>query len=163
LEELKQQQQRLNQEKVDLENQLEAEQEYIVNKLQKQVDGLAKEKANLQQEKADLRRHVRPSPLPTNSTSPFASLYGTYVMGCDGPPRWWGVSSRFFGLQQPCINTCWAENRTGLPETYATQSCTSTPISGLCSAQTNSKYPLLLSAVVEEAVKICGRLVYSGV
>jgi hypothetical protein len=73
LEELKQQQLRLNQEKVDLENQLEAEQEYIVNKLQKQVDGLAKEKAHLQQEKADLRRHVSnpspPPPLPAHPPS----------------------------------------------------------------------------------------------
>jgi hypothetical protein len=72
LEELKQQQLRLNQEKVDLENQLEAEQEYIVNKLQKQVDGLAKEKAHLQQEKADLRRHVS-NPSPTPRPPPFSS------------------------------------------------------------------------------------------
>lgn len=58
LDELKEQQLRLNREKVDLENQLEAEQEYIVNKLQKQVDRLAKEKAALLQEKHSLQRHV---------------------------------------------------------------------------------------------------------
>lgn len=59
LEELKQQQATLNKEKVDLENQLEAEQEYIVNKLQKQLEGLGKEKIHLQQEKAELRRQVK--------------------------------------------------------------------------------------------------------
>ncbi len=48
----------LNKEKVDLENQLEAEQEYVVNKLQKQLEGLAKEKMHLQQEKLELRRQV---------------------------------------------------------------------------------------------------------
>ena len=68
LDELKQQQVKLNREKVDLENQLEAEQEYIVNKLQKQVDRLAKEKAALQQEKADLQRHVRS---PSQAQLPF--------------------------------------------------------------------------------------------
>ena len=59
LEELKQQQAALNKEKVDLENQLEAEQEYVVNKLQKQLDSLGKEKSHLQQEKLELRRQVR--------------------------------------------------------------------------------------------------------
>ena len=61
LEELKQQQAALNKEKVDLENQLEAEQEYVVNKLQKQLEGLAKEKLHLQQEKLELRRQARRS------------------------------------------------------------------------------------------------------
>ena len=58
LEELKSQQATLNKEKVDLENQLEAEQEYIVNKLQKQLESLAKEKLHLQQERTELRRQV---------------------------------------------------------------------------------------------------------
>lgn len=44
---------------VDLENQLEAEQEYILNKLQKQVDKLAGEKSGLAKEKSDLQRQVR--------------------------------------------------------------------------------------------------------
>ena len=60
LDELRLHQTRLNREKVDLENQLEAEQEYIVNKLQKQVERLAKEKGALQQEKNDLQRQVCP-------------------------------------------------------------------------------------------------------
>jgi coiled-coil domain-containing protein 6 len=46
-------------EKEVIENQLEAEQEYIVNKLQKQAMGLAAEKQALQLEKADLKRQVR--------------------------------------------------------------------------------------------------------
>lgn len=72
MEELKEQSRTLTKQKVDLENQLEAEQEYIVNKLHKQVEELKKEKTDLQDqrkgllkerdvlsgEKAELRRHV---------------------------------------------------------------------------------------------------------
>lgn len=43
---------------IDLENQLEAEQEYILNKLQKQVDKLAGEKGALAKEKSDLQRQI---------------------------------------------------------------------------------------------------------
>ena len=50
----------MSREKEAIENQLEAEQEYIVNKLQKQAMGLAAEKQALQGEKADLKRQVGP-------------------------------------------------------------------------------------------------------
>lgn len=49
---------RLVAEKVELERQLEAEQEYIVNKLQKQTMGLAKEKDHLMAEREELRQQV---------------------------------------------------------------------------------------------------------
>ena len=49
---------RLIREKVELERQLEAEQEYIVNKLQKQTAGLAREKDALRAEREELRRQV---------------------------------------------------------------------------------------------------------
>jgi hypothetical protein len=49
----------LHRDKVDLENQLEAEQEYIMNKLTKQVDGLAADKGALQRERSELQRQVR--------------------------------------------------------------------------------------------------------
>jgi hypothetical protein len=49
----------LNRDKVALENQLEAEQEYITHKLQKQVAQLAGEKAALQRERSELQRQVR--------------------------------------------------------------------------------------------------------
>ncbi len=42
-----------------LENQLEAEQEYITHRLQKQVAQLAGEKAGLQRERSELQRQVR--------------------------------------------------------------------------------------------------------
>ena len=72
VDELKEQSRQLAKQKVDLENQLEAEQEYIVNKLSKQVEdlkkekgclqeerrGLAKERDSLNEENASLRRHV---------------------------------------------------------------------------------------------------------
>ena len=45
-------------EKEVLENQLEAEQEYIVHKLQKQAAHIAGEKQALQLEKGDLKRQV---------------------------------------------------------------------------------------------------------
>ena len=48
----------MSREKEMIENQLEAEQEYIVNKLQKQAMGLAAEKQALQLEKTDLKRQV---------------------------------------------------------------------------------------------------------
>lgn len=48
----------MSREKELIENQLEAEQEYIVNKLQKQAMGLAAEKQALQHEKAELKRQV---------------------------------------------------------------------------------------------------------
>ena len=41
-----------------LENQLEAEQEYITHRLQKQVAQLASEKASLQRERGELQRQV---------------------------------------------------------------------------------------------------------
>lgn len=49
---------RLIREKIELERQLEAEQEYIVNKLQKQTAGLAREKDALRAEREELRRQV---------------------------------------------------------------------------------------------------------
>ena len=58
LEELRLEQVKMSREKEAIENQLEAEQEYIVNKLQKQAMGLATEKQALQVEKADLKRQV---------------------------------------------------------------------------------------------------------
>ena len=45
-------------EKEVLENQLEAEQEYIVHKLQKQAAHIAAERQALQLEKTDLKRQV---------------------------------------------------------------------------------------------------------
>ncbi len=57
----------MSREKEMIENQLEAEQEYIVNKLQKQAMGLAAEKQALQLEKTDLKRQVL-HPLLTAST-----------------------------------------------------------------------------------------------
>lgn len=57
-EELRLEQCKMSREKEVIENQLEAEQEYIVNKLQKQAMGLATEKQALQLEKADLKRQV---------------------------------------------------------------------------------------------------------
>jgi coiled-coil domain-containing protein 6 len=54
----------MSREKEMIENQLEAEQEYIVNKLQKQAMGLAAEKQALQLEKTDLKRQV-PHYMPT--------------------------------------------------------------------------------------------------
>lgn len=56
MEELKEQSRVLTKQKVDLENQLEAEQEYIVNKLHKQVEELKKEKWDLQEERKSLLR-----------------------------------------------------------------------------------------------------------
>lgn len=49
---------RLIREKIELERQLEAEQEYIVNKLQKQTAGLAREKDALRADREELRRQV---------------------------------------------------------------------------------------------------------
>ena len=49
---------KLHREKVELEKQLEVEQEYIVNRLQKRVDSLALEKERLNQEKVMLKREV---------------------------------------------------------------------------------------------------------
>jgi coiled-coil domain-containing protein 6 len=49
---------KLLREKEQMENALEAESEYISNKLSKQVERLGSEKAKLQREKADLQRHV---------------------------------------------------------------------------------------------------------
>eukprot|EP00891_Asterochloris_glomerata_P000973 jgi/Astpho2/973/Aster-00804 len=49
---------KLNLEKVQLENQLEAKQEYIVHKLQKQVTRMGQEKMLLQKEKSGLQRAV---------------------------------------------------------------------------------------------------------
>lgn len=46
-------------EKEVLENQLEAEQEYIVHKLQKQAAHIAAERQALQLEKGDLKRQVQ--------------------------------------------------------------------------------------------------------
>lgn len=61
VEELRLEQVKMSREKEVIENQLEAEQEYIVNKLQKQAMGLAAEKQALQGEKADLKRQVQTS------------------------------------------------------------------------------------------------------
>lgn len=57
-EELRLEQCKMSREKELIENQLEAEQEYIVNKLQKQAMRLATEKQALQLEKTDLKRQV---------------------------------------------------------------------------------------------------------
>ena len=58
LEALSSERERLSTEKVELERQLEAEQEFIVNKLQKQTTNLAREKEALRGEREDLRRQV---------------------------------------------------------------------------------------------------------
>jgi hypothetical protein len=58
LSELSEERKRLMREKAQLENDLEAEQEYISLKLTKQVEKLAAEKAALAREKAELQRHV---------------------------------------------------------------------------------------------------------
>ena len=50
-------------EKEVLENQLEAEQEYIVHKLQKQAAHIAAERQALQLEKGDLKRQVQELPM----------------------------------------------------------------------------------------------------
>ena len=52
-------------EKEVLENQLEAEQEYIVHKLQKQAAHIAAERQALQLEKGDLKRQVQELPMTT--------------------------------------------------------------------------------------------------
>lgn len=49
----------LNRDKVALENRLEAEQEYVTHRLQKQLATLAAEKAALQRERSELQRQVR--------------------------------------------------------------------------------------------------------
>ncbi len=64
-EELRLEQCKMSREKELIENQLEAEQEYIVNKLQKQAMGLAAEKQALQHEKAELKRQVLYSASPS--------------------------------------------------------------------------------------------------
>lgn len=48
----------VNNEKVDLENQLEVEQEYIVNKLHKELDHLRAERLKLNREKIDLENQL---------------------------------------------------------------------------------------------------------
>ena len=58
LEELRHEQGKMAHEKEVLENQLEAEQEYIVHKLQKQAAHIAAERQALQLEKGDLKRQV---------------------------------------------------------------------------------------------------------
>lgn len=58
LAELAEERRRLLQDKANLENSLEAEQEYITHKLTKQVDKLGSEKAALVREKGELQRHV---------------------------------------------------------------------------------------------------------
>ena len=58
LEELRFEQGKMAHEKEVLENQLEAEQEYIVHKLQKQAAHIAAERQALQLEKTDLKRQV---------------------------------------------------------------------------------------------------------
>jgi coiled-coil domain-containing protein 6 len=87
LEQLSVEKNKLYREKIDLENQLEAEQEYIMNKLQKQVlvnmfdeppaqlvtvrvlqvEKLGSEKKSLQQEKSDLKRQVRAHDAPAHA------------------------------------------------------------------------------------------------
>lgn len=59
LDELRHEQGKMAHEKEVLENQLEAEQEYIVHKLQKQAAHIAAERQSLQLEKGDLKRQVR--------------------------------------------------------------------------------------------------------
>ena len=59
LEELRMEQGKMVHEKEVLENQLEAEQEYIVHKLQKQAAHIAAERQALQLEKGDLKRQVQ--------------------------------------------------------------------------------------------------------
>ncbi len=59
LEELRAEQGKMAHEKEVLENQLEAEQEYIVHKLQKQAAHIAAERQALQLEKGDLKRQVQ--------------------------------------------------------------------------------------------------------
>ena len=54
----------LGRQKADLENALEAEQEYIVHTMSKEVDRVAAEKAAVAAEKADLQRQVL-SAVPT--------------------------------------------------------------------------------------------------
>lgn len=63
-------------EKEVLENQLEAEQEYIVHKLQKQAAHIAAERQALQLEKGDLKRQVRTS---------FPALSGIVYPAVDSP------------------------------------------------------------------------------
>lgn len=58
LEELRHEQDKMAHEKEVLENQLEAEQEYIVHKLQKQAAHITAERQALQLEKGDLKRQV---------------------------------------------------------------------------------------------------------
>ena len=78
---------------MDLENQLEAEQEYIVNKLSKQVEELKKEKLGLQEERKSLsrekdtlgaentvlRKNVRPL-LHTRSIEPAICSYALCLL-----------------------------------------------------------------------------------
>ena len=71
VEELRLEQVKMSREKEVIENQLEAEQEYIVNKLQKQAMGLAAEKQALQGEKADLKRQVQ---APCRAAAPDDSI-----------------------------------------------------------------------------------------
>jgi len=58
LEQLKSEKSKLHSEKIALENHLEAEQEFIMNKLQKQVDGVRDEKRKMAEEKAELAKQV---------------------------------------------------------------------------------------------------------
>jgi hypothetical protein len=85
LEELRHEQGKMAHEKEVLENQLEAEQEYIVHKLQKQAAHIAAERQALQLEKGDLKRQVclSLSSLITCSPAAFlAALIGALLLPC---------------------------------------------------------------------------------
>ena len=82
LEELRHEQGKMAHEKEVLENQLEAEQEYIVHKLQKQAAHITAERQALQLEKGDLKRQVC---LPFFTCSPAAfsaPLTGALLLPC---------------------------------------------------------------------------------
>lgn len=70
--------------KIDLENHLEAEQEYIMNKLQTQVDKLATEKGGLHKEKSDLQRQVKQPPVYSGGKPNVDGGLSSLQPGCGG-------------------------------------------------------------------------------
>lgn len=74
LDELRHEQGKMAREKEVLENQLEAEQEYIVHKLQKQAAHIAAERQALQLEKGDLKRQVCRSVHATMCNVPYSLI-----------------------------------------------------------------------------------------
>mmetsp|Transcript_14545 Transcript_14545/g.31670 ORF Transcript_14545/g.31670 Transcript_14545/m.31670 type:complete len:245 (-) Transcript_14545:810-1544(-) len=59
LDQLRSERNKLHAEKIELENQLEAEQEFIMNKLQKQLEKLGAEKKGLQRETSELQLQIK--------------------------------------------------------------------------------------------------------